>query len=114
MSDWTKLRARAHGLLWFGEDQKDRWSISDPESDRLAEACQRLRPKTVAISGALVKFSPEEKQRNDDMYVILRVVSDYQHLTTYELGVEHILKKLRIIWRALREVEKGKPDETDR
>jgi len=40
---------------------------------------------------------------NSDIYTVLRAVRDYQHLTTYELGVEHIVRKLRFIWRGLRE-----------
>lgn len=100
-SDSHKLRARSHALLWFGTDSSG-WSITDPESERLAEACRRLRPHP-NFSGEWPERTPEEKQRDGDIYVLLRVVADYQHLTTYELGVEHIIKKLRVIWRAIRE-----------
>lgn len=112
---WDALRERKLALLWFGtdDDQRDRWSITDPESERLEEACRRLRPDTVYPGGNYVGdlLSPEERQRRDDIYIVLRCVSDYQHLTTYELGVEHILKKLRVIWRVLREKSKESNDE---
>jgi hypothetical protein len=110
---WDKLRARSHALLWFGtdDDKRDRWSITDPESERLAEACRRLRPRGPSENGGQWPVrTPEEQQRDSDIYVLLRVVHDYQHLTTYDLGVEHILKKLRVIWRALREAREKEPD----
>jgi len=89
------LRMRRHGLLWFGvaDDVGDRWSITDPLSAELADACSRLMSSTIDGQGT----------RSSDIYTVLRVVSDYQHLTTYELGVEHIVRKLRFIWRGLRE-----------
>lgn len=108
MSDDSKVACdpvqRKHGLLWFGvaDDKRDRWSITDPVSERLADACRRLRPDSTYIGGEYAALSPEERQRRDDLYVVLRCVEDYQHLTTYELGVEHIIRKLRVIWRAIR------------
>jgi len=98
-----KLRERKFGLLWFGEHVQDRWNITDPESERLREACRRLRPDGPSTNGGeWPERTPEERQRDDDIYVLLRVVEDYQHLTTYVLGIEHIIKKLRAIWRAVR------------
>lgn len=93
-----ELRERSHGLLWFGTDQdkRDRWSITDPHSTQLGDACRRLRERIHLGS------SDEERQLRSDVHTVLRCVGDYQHLTTYELGVEHIVKKLRVIWRALR------------
>jgi hypothetical protein len=104
---------RSHALLWFGTDAdgRDHWSITDPESERLAEACRRLKPESTIVGGEWVVLPPEEQQRNADIYVLLRVVHDYQHLTIYELGVEHILKKLRVIWRALREAREKEPSD---
>lgn len=90
------LRERKHGLLWFGvaDHERDRWSITDPTSAQLNAAMHNLRYES-------------ENQQNDqlrrDILRVLRAAEDYQHLTTYELGVEHIVRKLRAIWRALRE-----------
>lgn len=92
-----KLRERKFGLLWFGEHLQDRWNITDPESAQLREACRRLRPRDFDDL-----CSVEERQRRSDLFTVLRAVEDYQHLTTYELGIEHIIKKLRAIWRAVR------------
>jgi hypothetical protein len=103
-----KLRERKHGLLWFGERQEDRWSITDPRSERLRDAAFRLRPESGLVGGEWKKFTCEEEQQRADLFVVLRAVEDYQHLTTYELGIEHIIKKLRVIWHALR--EKDGPD----
>jgi len=105
MTTEYKIRERSHGLLWFGIDQKDRWSITDPDSKQLEEACRRLRPHVSGLEDLREQEArtPEEKQRDTDLYTVLRVVSDYQHLTMYELGIEHIIKKLRAIWRAVRE-----------
>ena len=107
-SDPRKLRERKHGLLWFGERTSDRWNITDPESEVLEGACRRLRPHLNLSAGD--ERTPEEKQRDSDLFTVLRCVEDYQHLTTYALGIEHIIKKLRVIWRALR----GETDETRR
>jgi len=107
-SDWGKLRERTRGLLWFGERGSDRWNITDPESEVLSAACRRLRPVGPSGNGGeWPERTPEEKQRDSDLYTVLRCVEDYQHLTAYPLGVEHIIKKLRVIWRALRE-ERGR------
>lgn len=97
-----KLRERKFGLLWFGERVQDRWNITDPRSESLSTACRRLRPGSCYVDGVYVEPSPEEKQRRTDIYTVLRAVEDYQHLTTYELGIEHVIKKLRAIWRAVR------------
>jgi hypothetical protein len=99
-----KLRERKHGLLWFGSRPLDRWNITDPSSPELYEAASRLRPHFYLDTGDV--RTPEEKQRDSDIFRVLRCVEDYQHLTTYPLGVEHIIKKLRAIWRALRETER--------
>lgn len=108
-SDGGKLRERKHGLLWFGEELKDRWNITDPESEALSAACRRLRPVGPSCNGGeWPGRTPEEKQRDSDLYTVLRCVEDYRYLTTYELGIEHVITKLRAIWRAIR--EKGGPD----
>jgi hypothetical protein len=86
------LRARKYGLLWFGAEGNG-WSITDPTSEQLDEALHRLRYETDGEQG--------ERLRRD-ILTVLRAAEDYQHLTTYDLGVEHIVKKLRVIWRALR------------
>jgi hypothetical protein len=103
------LRERKLGLLWFGERQEDRWSITDPHSDRLCDAAYRLRPESGFVGGEWKKFTAEEEQQRADLYVVLRAVEDYRHLTMYELGIEHIIKKLRVIWRALRDDKKKAP-----
>lgn len=91
------LRERKRGLLWFGvaDDKRDRWSITDPTSAQLNEAMHRLRYES----------RDEQGELRHDILTVLRAAEDYQHLTTYELGVEHIVRKLRAIWRALREGE---------
>lgn len=90
------LRERKFGLLWFGvaDHGRDRWSITDPTSAQLDEAMHRLRYESRDEQG---------EQLRRDILTVLRAAEDYQHLTTYELGVEHIIRKLRAIWRALRE-----------
>lgn len=88
-----KLRGRSHGLLWFGEEEKDRWSISDPASRELNEALHRLRYESK---------NEQSEQLRRDIHIALRAAEDYQHLTSYALGVEHIIRKLRVIWRAVR------------
>lgn len=104
-----RLRERKHGLLWFVSGKRfdgsdDGWNITDPESEALAAACRRLRPVGPSDNGGeWPNRTPEEKQRDSDLYTVLRCVSDYQYLTTYALGVEHVIRKLRVIWRALRE-----------
>ncbi len=102
-----KIRERKHGLLWFGEHVSDRWNITDPNSEELFSAYSRLRPRFVL--GAGDERTPEEKRRDSDLCTVLRCVEDYQHLTTYALGIEHIIKKLRLIWRALRDDKKKAP-----
>jgi hypothetical protein len=102
----SALRERKHGLLWFGSEPKDRWNITDPSATELYEAASRLRPRFNL--GAGDERTPEEKRRDSDLFTVLRCVEDYQHLTTYALGIEHVIKKLRAIWRALREAETGR------
>ena len=101
-SDPRKLRERKHGLLWFGESPSDRWNITDPESEELSAAVFRLRSGFFLYGGNDPRTS-EEKQRDSDMLRLIRAVEDYHYLTTYALGIEHIIKKLRVIWRAVRE-----------
>jgi uncharacterized membrane protein len=48
----------------------------------------------------------ERKALRDDIYTVLNAAEDYWFLTTYELGVEHVVRKLRAIRRALREARK--------
>jgi hypothetical protein len=98
---WTKLRERRHGRLWFGEKPNERWSITDPESAILTDAMQRLRYGRLDASA-----EQEHKALRDDIYTVLSAAEDYLFLTTYGLGVKHVVRKLRAIWHALREARK--------
>jgi len=101
----SKLRERKHGRLWFGHADNERWSITDPTDPELDAAMQRLRPYGVLFVDGKAQWperTPEEKQRDTDLYRVLMVVEEYRHLTTYPLGVEHCIRQLRAIWRGLR------------
>jgi hypothetical protein len=87
----TAVVKRHHGRIWFGEGA-NRWSVTDPHGEALADAAHRLR----------YDF---EHATQSDAFTVLSALDCYRHLTTYDLGVEHIIRKLRLIWRALREVE---------
>lgn len=68
-------------------NERKRYSFSDPDSERIAEAMDRCRYGTPT---------------REDMLVVLGVACDYVHLTTYALGQEHCVGQLRAIWRARR------------
>ncbi len=46
-----------------------------------------------------------------DLRTLLSAVSDYLHLTTYELGQEHCVRQLRDMWRYRRAVTKESDDD---
>lgn len=95
-----KLRESKLGALWFGDKPNEHWMISDPESVQLNEAMHRMRYE-------YAQSETTSKQHKSDIYHVLAAAEAYQHLTTYELGVEHCITKLRAIWRGLRDRRDG-------
>lgn len=79
---------RVHNTLVFGEG-RERWSIPDPTSEQTGDLLHRCR-----YGGELTR--PERYQLCD-------LAGAYVFLTTYALGVEHCIQKLRQICRGLRE-----------
>jgi hypothetical protein len=69
---WKKsnLRERKFGYLFFGMEPNERWMISDPEAEELAEAMHATRYGT-----------PTKAQ----LYTVLSAAEAYIHLTTYPL-----------------------------
>ncbi|MEL6705730.1 MAG: hypothetical protein AAFP15_15800, partial [Bacteroidota bacterium] len=55
-------------------DKRKRYSMTNPDSERLRDAMYRCRHK---------------KPTREDLLVVLSAASDYIHLTAYELGQEH-------------------------
>lgn len=72
------------------------YTLSNP--DAIREVARRVHEATY-----LTHTTPEPS----DVRALLMVVSDYLHLTTYELGQEHCVRQLRDMWRARRAGEKG-------
>lgn len=67
------------------------YTMSNP--DTVCEAAERVH-EAVYRTGA----TPDP----GDLRTLLSAVSDYLHLTTYELGQEHCVRQLRDMWRARR------------
>jgi len=64
------------------------YSMADPEDPETLEALHTAR------------YAPERLTRSQ-MYRILALAEEYQHLACYELGVEHCIQQLRELRRAL-------------
>ena len=80
---------RLHSVLRF-----DDWCIPDPTNERLDAAMYRCRHERQHLT-------------DDDMCLILEAAQAYRFLTTYALGQECCVEKLRTVWRALRHLEQA-------
>ena len=78
------------GVLRFGSGARDRWQICDPEGEELEEAMHRMRYEPMQVT-------------QDHIWAVLDACEGYLHLTTYPLGTEHVIRKLRKIRRMLKE-----------
>lgn len=90
-------------LIKLPHDETDpdkRYSMPDP--DALADAYQRVRSHW--SRGA----QPSEGNMESDLAAVLALARGYLDLTTYELGQECCVGKLRDIWRARRARETGR------
>ena len=94
---FAPLYRRAFEKLFFGNGRIE-WRITDPESEELHAGMARLR------HGSAEKI---------DVGRVLEAAESYIHLTTYELGQEHCVAKLRHIWRTLRAERSVNVDEDD-
>lgn len=85
--------------LPFGEtDPAKRYSFPDPDSEKLHDAAHAAR------------YAPETLTKGQAMW-LAEIASAYFSLTTYELGQEHCVAKLRDIWRARRAVKSARGGE---
>ncbi len=93
------MAERKGGRIYFGSGM-DQKSFPDPLYPSLRDAlwCMRYEPGRVTSS---------------DRYAILAAAEAYLHLTTYPLGVEHTVKDLRQIRRALKADGYGPPPERE-
>jgi len=83
-------------------DERKRYTMPDP--DALIELVRSARDKTYPHDfGA---FDPSVITR-EEMVALTSLAEGYFVLTTYELGQEHCVQKLRDIWRARRADDKG-------
>jgi hypothetical protein len=72
-------------------DEAKRYSLTDPrECDEAYTAVYRWR------------WYGEREPTPEEFARVLMLAGDYLHLTTYELGQECCVRKLRDVWRALR------------
>lgn len=78
--------------IYFGTKRESMWQISNPISEPLHDAMWRMR------------YEPE-RVTQADRFRVLSAAEAYIHLTTYPLGVTHVITKLRAVWRALRSLE---------
>lgn len=72
-------------------DETKRYSMADP--DALAE---------LAHSAHVAVYSDKRPLTREESTALLSIAQSYMALTTYELGQEHCVGKLRDIWRARR------------
>jgi hypothetical protein len=68
----STLRERKFGRLYFGDEQREQWSIADPEAKELNESLHRMRYTPDALTGA-------------DLHYVMAAAEAYQHLITYPL-----------------------------
>lgn len=111
MSTASDEQWRAAGMLRLphGETRPERrYSMPDPDGKLFASyeaACRRLNP------GCALEHLPDDVRLSRvELEHVLRLAGAYLDLTTYELGQEHCVGKLRDIWRArrARRVERGR------
>jgi hypothetical protein len=88
------MAERKAGRLWFGEGDQ-RFSFPDPEDGDLMGAMWKLRYNPGGVTEA-------------DRFRVLAAADAYRHMTTYPLGTEHVIKQLRRVRRALRELGQGR------
>lgn len=64
------FRGRFAGRLYFGKTKNERWSITDPDSEKLNVALHEMR-----------YGNPTRTQ----IYLVIGAAEDYRHLFTYPL-----------------------------
>jgi hypothetical protein len=57
------------------------------------------------------RYSGERQPTPEEFSRVLMLAGDYLHLTTYELGQECCVRKLRDIWRAVRALDAAERSE---
>lgn len=77
-------------------DETKRYSLTDPRAGEAAYAAVYRW-----------KYYGEREPMPDELAIVLMLAGDYLHLTTYELGQECCVRKLRDMWRALRAAERN-------
>lgn len=89
----------SHGRLWLGDpdDTTKQWSVADPLDEENDNALYRLRY-------GWARDLPKEQQK--DIHRALEMAQAWRHFSTYPLGITHVVKQLREVWKALREVHK--------
>lgn len=94
---------RRAGMLRLPHDETDpakRYSMPDPDGRLFASydaARRRLSPGC-----SLEDLPAEVRLSREELEHVLRLAMGYLDLTTYSLGQEHCVEKLRDIWRARR------------
>lgn len=91
---------RVAGRLRLPHDETDeskRYTMPDP--DALCHLLASARDKTYPYNFG--QFDPSVITR-EEMVALTSLAEGYLTLTTYELGQEHCVEKLRDIWRARR------------
>lgn len=89
-------RAAGRLLLPHGEeDERRTYVMPDPDEAGTGEALRALWEAYDAPGDKVTV-------RRDDLVRVLGLAIGYLDLTTYELGQEHCVRKLRDIWRARR------------
>lgn len=81
------------------EDERRTYVMPDPDQTGTGDAMRALW--AAAFDG---RAKEKITVSRDDVERVLGLASGYLDLTTYELGQEHCVKKLRDIWRARRAV----------
>lgn len=87
-----------NGYLYLGEEPTESWQIADPADKVTLDAHHDLFHQ--ALSSASETVTVNRRQLNR----ILGLAQSYIHLTTYPLGTELVIKKLRIIRNAIKKI----------
>lgn len=97
----TPRPSSRHGWLLLGDEAspETHWQAADPTDPETDEALRRLR-YSGELGDELVTV------RKADIYRALHMAETWAHFSTYELGVEHVIRQLREVWRALRFLER--------
>jgi hypothetical protein len=99
MSDLAdKYLAAGRLLLPMGEEDS-RKTYTMPDPDGLCDAYGRLYG---VVFHRDAPVAPTVEVSRSDLIKVLSLASGYETLTTYELGQEHCVEKLRDIWRSRR------------